>query len=223
VRIAILEHDPHAPPGRILDLFHEWGAEWEVIERHRGAPLPSPRDFFGYILLGGEPSLLSPPSWLKEEIPFLQSLFSNPKTPILGICLGAQLLALSLGGKIVKRPSPEIEIRHSIASASPRGRTFLQGLPSRIPFLQWHEEIFLTPPHAFCLLRSEKDRAHDGFLYGHVLAIQGHLEVTEKILKRWMEATPSVQGEILKEFTDREPLFISALRILLYNLFLSVP
>jgi GMP synthase-like glutamine amidotransferase len=218
MRIAILENDPLAPPGRILDLLDEWKTNWKIVQRHRGDPLPSPEDFQGYILFGREPSLLSPTSWLEEEIPFLKGLLLNPEIPILGICLGAQLLALALGGKILRGPAPEIEIRLSYSSPSPPAKKILKGLPLQIPFLQWHQDRFLTPPRALCVLRSKKDGAHDGFLFGRVLAIQGHLEVTAGILKRWVEETPTAPRTLLKEFEEKEPLLIASLRILLQNL-----
>lgn len=226
LKVALIEHDPLAPPGHILPLLDEWGVTYSLIRRHQKEPLPETREYSAYIFLGGEPSLLDPPQWLEEEIPFVEELFAR-KIPSLGICLGAQLLARALGGRVLRRKEPEIGFKISFCSKAPLAQRWLKGLSQELVFLQWHEDHFLSPPRALCILRGKEDGAHHGFVLGNTLALQGHLEVTPAVLEGWLKDLPEKEfplgDNLLSQLSVYQPSLTNTLRVLLHRFLFSPP
>src|SRR5690606_16542444 len=116
-------------------------------------------------------------SWLAAEKAFLREAAARG-TAILGVCLGAQLLAEVLGGEVTRNPEREIGWfpieRLPGAEAHPLGACF----PATCSVFHWHGETFSLPPEATALLRST-GCAQQGFAWGErVLGLQFHLETT---------------------------------------------
>lgn len=135
-RIAVLQHHPAEGPGRIAAWARARGIELELVFPERTPP-PGPDDGFGaLILLGGPHSAIAAPAWLRAERAATARWLASGK-PILGICLGAQILAQALGAAVRALPRPETgwtEVRFD------DGRTQA--------FLQWHDDAFDLPPGA---------------------------------------------------------------------------
>jgi GMP synthase-like glutamine amidotransferase len=98
--------------------------------------------------------------------------------PVLGICFGAQLLAVTHGGSVSAAPEPELGW-YEVASSVP-------ALAGRGPWFQWHADRFVVPPTAQLLASTE--RAPQAFVLGRTLAVQFHPEVTEAIVRRWCDS-----------------------------------
>lgn len=215
--LAILLHDPNAPPGRIIPLLQEWGVRYTLLRPCEGESLPPVESCAGAILLGGEPSLLAPPSWLEGELHWLRLALSR-ELPLFGICLGAQILAQLLGGTVQRRKEAEMGWLYSRVSSVPPAASWFQGLPRKLLFLQWHHDAFLTPPQATCVLRGPGQANHHGFIFKNSLAIQGHLEVEEEILRNWCEGGKGESpptSELLTPYAELRPLLHATLRLLL--------
>ncbi len=199
MRIACLKHVEYEGPA----YFPKWAARTghtleEFLVPETG--LPDAGDHARVIIIGGPMSVwetgLHP--WLLDEKRFLADLFGTG-VPVLGICLGAQLLAEHLGARV--GPGPDKEIgwftvsRHAAAS-----RTWLgDALPNRFRSFFWHGDFFDLPDDAEPVAGSEAHRIQ-AFVHGPSLALQFHLEVTPAWAKRLVErdAHELVEGPFIQ-------------------------
>jgi len=161
-----------------------------LIPQHDGVSFPpvAMEAFDMLVVLGGPMSAYQEDtySWLKLEKQFLCSAVSRLK-PVLGICLGAQLLAEALGGSVYRNEFKEIGW-HPVRRTSVSHPLF-EGIPEQFYSFHWHGDRFDPPADAVPLAYSEACGAQ-AFAYGeHVLGLQFHLETTSScmgmMLERW--------------------------------------
>jgi GMP synthase-like glutamine amidotransferase len=177
MKIACLKHVTYEGPAYLPDWATRHGhslAEYLVPE----TGLPPAHEFDRVIIIGGPMSVweTNRHAWLSEEKRYLASLVGDG-IPVLGICLGAQLLAEHLGATVKAGELKEIgwfplETHAGIKT------TWLGGaLPERFESFFWHGDYFDLPDGAVPVARSA---AHEvqGFVYGPHLALQFHLEAT---------------------------------------------
>jgi GMP synthase-like glutamine amidotransferase len=144
--------------------------------------------------------------FLIEEDLFIKEAIQRGKS-ILGICLGAQLIAKALGAKVFKAPVKEIgwyDVSLTrIGSIDP----FFSHLPRTFSVFQWHGDTFEIP-HSAILIATSSLVPHQAFRYGdNAYGLQFHLEVTQDIIREWMES-------YAEEFEGPHPLLLSKLKIL---------
>ena len=157
--------------------------------------------------------------FLKEEDIFIKKLI-KAKIPCLGVCLGSQLLAKSLGAKVMKAKAPEIgwgDIRFSKDAV--KDPLFSSLEDSKLRVLQWHEDTFDLPSNAVHLASSEwvpnqAFRYEDRF-YG----FQFHVEVDRLMLEDWFKKSNDL-AEILEEY-DRYQEKLSVITEVIYGNFFS--
>ena len=137
---------------------------------------------------------------------FIKEAIQRGKS-ILGICLGAQLIAKALGAKVFKAPMKEIGWYDvSLTRIGSRDPLF-SNLPKTFPVFQWHEDTFEIPK-AGKLIATSTDVPHQAFRYGeNVYGLQFHLEVTEEMIKEWID---TYEGEL----EGYETLLFSKMRLL---------
>ncbi len=114
--------------------------------------------------------------WLTREKKYLEKMIAAG-TPVLGICLGAQLLAEVLGGRAYRGPYNEIGWFALESTLESRDTWLGDTLPGRFETFLWHTDTYDLPDNAVQLARSEAFE-NQGFLWNRVLALQFHLEVT---------------------------------------------
>ena len=158
---------------------------------------PSLDDVDALIVMGGPMSVNDEAEhpWLAEEKTYLRQAIAAGKR-VLGVCLGAQLIANALGAEV--RDNGRKEIGHfPIQSKDPQGHPLLQLFPKTFVPIHWHGETFDIPKGALPLGSSEAC-SNQGFVYGdHVLAMQFHLEIDLLEARRLQEAghyTPDPSG-----------------------------
>jgi GMP synthase-like glutamine amidotransferase len=157
--------------------------------------------------------------WLAEETTYIRRAIKDGR-PVLGICLGAQLIAHVLGAKIYKNTEPEIgwfPIGWTpAAQASPLASHFNETMT----VFHWHNDTFDLPPGATHLASSQACR-HQAFLYGErVLGLQFHLEMTKEIIEklltlddtplpesRFVQKDAAIRGESHRAETLRRGLY----------------
>ena len=181
--IAILEHSANVPPGYLAEAIAAAGLPSEVVRLHAGDQLPGPGAASAVVSLGGIMGAHD-----EEEYPFLadEKLFLRMAvqagTPVLGICLGCQLLADALGGRAYRAETLEAEFVGLQLTAVGRTDSVVQTLGA--PVVSFHEDTWEPPPGAQVLATS-KLYPHV-FRYGSALAIQAHPEATPEMFEEWV-------------------------------------
>lgn len=173
-RLQCLQHVVFETPGEIGNWARERGMEVAVTHVYRGDPLPDPASFDGLILMGGPMNIYQDRGhpWLKAERAFLRRLAREGGKKMLGVCLGAQLLADALGGRVAQNPA--IEIGWFPIRRKAPGADFF---PEEATVLHWHGDTFELPDGAQWLAESDLC-AHQAFLYqDRILGLQFHLEI----------------------------------------------
>lgn len=190
MKISCWLHDVNVGLGHIRDWGMDRGIELQTTHWHLGELPPLDGSTSAVIILGGAMSVyehdLYP--WLTQEIQTLQHILST-QTPVLGICLGAQLLAQALGSQVYRNHQAEIgwlEIQVE-PSANPPPFSWLQ---QNFTSMQWHQDTFNLPKSARLLARSEAC-AHQVFMAGsRCLGVQFHPEIDLEMAKNWVEQDP---------------------------------
>ena len=160
--------------------LEEWGFGWE-------SPPERPLDSYdAYIVLGGamhvDQERLHP--WLREEKAWLSKLLER-RAPVLGVCLGSQLLAEVAGAWVGPIPVPEIGWSEVELTGAGTADPVLSALPPRFESLQWHRYAHELPDGALALAHSAASL--QGFRLGaSCWGVQFHPEVTEPQLERWL-------------------------------------
>jgi GMP synthase-like glutamine amidotransferase len=176
MRVHVLQHVPFEGLGSIAAWLDDRRADVWWTRFHASAELPDVRAVDFVIALGGPMSVNDEASlpWLVAEKRFLASAIAARK-PVLGICLGAQLIASALGARVYPGPWKEIGWFPVCAEPAPPGSF---PFPASVTVFHWHGETFDLPPGAI-LLASSPGCRHQAFqLGGHVLGLQFHLETT---------------------------------------------
>ena len=149
MRIRYLQHVPFEGPGAIASWAQSRGHALAGTFLSQGDPLPRPQDFDQLVVLGGPMSVHDDQEypWLKDEKKLIADTLRAEKT-VLGVCLGAQLLAHVLGGRVYR--APEMEIGWFPVQMRPEARSSRRtaGLPERFLAFHWHGETFDLPAGA---------------------------------------------------------------------------
>lgn len=207
MNLHYLQHVPFEGLGSIELWVRTAGHRLTTTRCYAGDPLPRLDKFDGLIVLGGPMSVHDEArhSWLAGEKRFLEQAINSGKI-VLGICLGAQLIAAVLGARVYRNRQKEIGWFPVWKTADAGSAAMASALPSQMEVFHWHGETFDLPPGAVHLARSEACE-HQAFAYGaQVLALQFHLETTPESAAALIEhcgdelvAGPTIQtaGQVL--------------------------
>jgi len=133
--------------------------------------------------MGGPMSVNDRLAWIPKVVSLIRQAVAAD-VPVLGHCLGGQLMAKALGGKVTRNRVKEIGWLPVEAVDSSATRAWIDGLPPRFEVFHWHGETFSLPPGATPLLKSRACR-HQAFVLGKHLAFQCHIEMTPALVRRW--------------------------------------
>ena len=185
MRVLSLIHQAEGPSGVFADAVAEAGhelVEWNMGQRQR---LPD-EDFPAVLVFGGAMHVDEEDRhpWLRHEHAFLAELVARD-VPVLGVCLGGQLLAKAVGASVRRLPTPEIGWFPVTLTDEARADPVLGGLPRRFDSLQWHSYAFELPDGGVLLARN--DRCDQAFRVGEAAwGLQFHAEVTRRTLHAWI-------------------------------------
>ena len=183
--ILIFRHAPHEGPGYLADYLGRHHLPWRLIRIDRNDPIPSSIDgVSGLVFMGGPMSVNDPLPWIPPVLKLIREAVSAD-VPVLGHCLGGQLISKALGGAITKNPVKEIGWLPVSRVDSPAAKPWLDGLPAEFEVFHWHGETFSIPPGATRILTSS-DCANQAFVIGKTLAFQCHVEMTAELVREWV-------------------------------------
>jgi GMP synthase-like glutamine amidotransferase len=186
-RILVLQHAGCEPPGVYEDELSERGTDLHRVLLDEGGPLPDWRAFDAIVVMGGAMGANDDQThpWLAGERALIADAVHAGK-PYWGVCLGAQLLAASLGARVVRGPSPELGVLPVQLTAAAVDDPVFGPAPHTFSTLQWHGDTYQLPAGATQLARSERYE-QQAFVLGRAYALQFHLEVDLGLAREWME------------------------------------
>jgi GMP synthase-like glutamine amidotransferase len=191
---AVVEHAEYESAGAVCAALDATGCRWLSVRRSVGQELPHLRGLDGLIVLGGpgpsaDDESVAP---LVEERTLIADAV-RAGLPVLGICLGAQLLAVALGGRVMPAPAPEIGMSTVKLTAAGATDPVLGPLGSPIPVLQWHREAFSLPRGGVALASSDACPLQAFRWADHVYGLQFHVEINAALAQQIQPALEPVQ------------------------------
>ncbi|MCS6943229.1 MAG: type 1 glutamine amidotransferase [Geminocystis sp.] len=183
IRIHYLQHVPFEGLGYIETWAKENNYRLTATRFYENDSLPGMSSFDWLVVLGGPMGVYDENKypWLKKEKQWLKTAIDNGKT-IIGICLGAQLIAEVLGGRVFANRKKEIGWFAVKVTEAGKKTEILRDIPSCLMAFHWHGDTFDIPENAIHLMKTEVC-PNQAFLYKErVLALQFHLEVTEETI-----------------------------------------
>ena len=188
--ILIFRHFPSEGPGYFAEFLDRHGIPHRTIKVDQGEPVPeSIADIPGLVFMGGPMSVNDPLPWIPKLLRLIRQAVAAD-VPVLGHCLGSQLMSKALGGRVRRHRVKEIGWLPVRKVDSPQTEKWLNGLAPQFEVFHWHGETFSLPPGATHLLRSRYCR-NQGFVIGKSLALQCHIEMTPDMVRSWAHAGAS--------------------------------
>ena len=187
MKILVIQHLPVEHPGIFRDLLRRDGLIWDTVELDRGDQIP-PLESYAFMLVMGGPQDVWQEDvhpWLVAEKAAIRRFVVDMRRPYLGICLGHQLLAEAIGGRVGLSLSPEVGVM-TVEKAVGGSQGILEGLEDRFTVLQWHSaEVQALPGDARILAQSENCRVQAFQYRDHAFGLQFHIEITDRTVPEW--------------------------------------
>lgn len=225
MNVYCLQHVAPEDAGYIETWFRNQGCRFDYIRLYEGDAIPEPSEVEALVMMGGPMSVNDEEefSWLAPEKRLIRSVIEAGR-PVLGVCLGAQLMASAFGARVYPNRYKEIGWWPVEAMPVTPGQVF--PFPETAEVFHWHGETFDLPPGAVHLARSE-GCTHQAFQLGErAVGLQFHLEATPESARSLIELCrheitpgPYVQAEaVLRDVSANAYLRINNLmaRLLTY-------
>jgi len=193
--ILVLQHAGCEPPGAYEDEALARGVRLERILMDEQPELPDWRPYAGIVVMGGAMGAYEDDihPWLTAEKRLIAEAV-GAGLPYWGVCLGAQLLAASLGARVIPGPRPELGVLPVRLTGAAGNDPVFAGAPPEFPTLQWHGDTYELPAGAVRLAESDLYE-QQAFAIGRAYALQFHLEVDSGLAAQWM-AIPAYVEEL---------------------------
>ncbi len=186
-RILLLEHHDNPRDDLATIYLQETGFQLELCCPFKGDLLPNVDDnLFGAVIYGGEANVteLDQFSYLKDELKWIETALAAD-LPMVGICLGAQLIAHALGSHVGYHDQGLCEFGYYPITPTMHGKTVI---PEPMHVVQAHKQYFDLPKGAVLLAEGETFK-NQAFRYGsHAYALQFHPEISGDIFRRWQDS-----------------------------------
>jgi GMP synthase (glutamine-hydrolysing) len=192
-KIWVLQHHPVENLGSIADALEGAALAWQYVRTFEGQAVPKDmKGAGGLIVMGGPQGVYETDQhpFLKDEMKLIESALKENR-PVMGVCLGSQLLAATLGAKVYKGTHREIGWHPVKLSVEAKNDRLLKGVPEEFTAFHWHGDVFDLPRDSVALASSEitpiQAFRHGDNAYGFLF----HLEMTEVSV-----------NSMVREFTD---------------------
>jgi GMP synthase-like glutamine amidotransferase len=189
--VAVFQHCHNVQPGHFASFLDQQEIPWQLIAIDRGDAVPADiHAFSGLCFMGGPMSVNDNLPWIAQELALIRQAIATDM-PVIGHCLGGQLMSLALGGKVTRNPVKETGWGAVQATDTPEARLWLGSTQAAVysfDAYQWHGETFTLPEGAVRVLGGEYC-ANQAYVLGpgggiH-LGMQFHIEMTEELIRDW--------------------------------------
>jgi len=193
VRVLAVQHEDDTGPGWIGERIRALGTQLDVVHPYVGDPVPeTTAGYAGLLVLGGTPGPFDDVTapWLPDVRRLIAGALAD-ELPLLGICLGGELLAAVAGGKVDRIDgAPEVGLHHVRPTEAAAGDPLFAGLPPVAPAVEWHwEEIVELPPGSVSLCGNDRF-PHQAFRVGTTAwGTQFHPEVLSDTAAEWARSS----------------------------------
>lgn len=208
--------------GYLGNLLKNDGFDIESIHA-KEEPLPK-KDFDLVVILGAPESANDDLPYLKNEQELIRD-YTSKNIPLLGICLGSQLIAKTFGGDVTRGPKTEIGFYDDLEIDN--DAKLFSGIKSPFTVFHWHSDTFNLPEGAIRMVHSSL-YPNQAFQIGTAVGLQFHLEVSEKMVNLWVDNTvdklkkiPGIEPEKIREDIEEKIPLVQKNMKLFYDNFKS--
>ena len=197
MKFLVLQHIEIEHPGIFRDFMRADGVAWDAVELDEGEVIPPLDGYDGLISMGGPMDVFEEDAhpWLADEKAVIREAVAR-RVPLLGVCLGHQLLADALGGRVETMAEPEVGIMEVSLTGAGRADPLLAGLDATVTCLQWHGCAVTALPEGAVSLASSPLCAIQALRVGrHAYGLQYHVELTPATVPEW-GAVPAYQASL---------------------------
>jgi GMP synthase-like glutamine amidotransferase len=187
-KILVFQHIDVEHPGIFRRFLAEDNIAWDAVELDVGENIPALENYDALWVMGGPMDVWQEDEhpWLQEEKAAIRAAVQDYKMPYLGVCLGHQLLADALGGRVGKVDTPEVGVMPVDMTAVAKSDPVFSSLDSSIQTLQWHGTGVLQPAPGTAVLAGSPLCAVQAMRWGnHAYGIQFHVEVEADTVANW--------------------------------------
>ena len=210
--LTVFRHISCEGPGYLAEVLDRQAIQYRLIKIDANEAVPdSIEDSAGLVFMGGPMSVNDSLPWIEQELALIR-MAQDKGLPVLGHCLGGQLISRALGGKITANPVKEIGWHPVRSAGTAAADDWLRGIPAEPTLFHWHGETFSIPEGAELILEND-NCAQQAFTMGNTLALQCHVEMTAPMVSEWaalykdelQAVTATVQSEeqMTARLTDR--------------------
>ena len=182
--VAVFRFSPTEGPAHFAEWLDARRVPWQLIAVDRGDAVPDePEAFAGIGMMGGPMSVNDALPWIAPLNALVRRAVDR-RVPVIGHCLGGQLLAQSLGARVTRTRTPEIGWIDVEVQDAERGREWFGGR-DRFTAFQWHYDVFELPPGAVPLLRNAFNPNQGYVIDERHIGFQCHVEMTRELVETW--------------------------------------
>lgn len=203
--ILIFRHIECEGPGYFARVLERHKLPYRIVAVDQGKAVPaSLKDASALVFMGGPMSVNDLDQWIQDELNLIRKAISAGM-PLLGHCLGAQLISKAMGAEVTFNPVREIGWHKVDRIESPESESWLSGLTLPVELYHWHGETFALPAGVTPLLRSAFC-ANQAYVKNNILALQCHVEMEPAMVNEWAELYAEQIAEPTLSIQSREQM-----------------
>lgn len=185
--VAIFRHFHTEGPGYFGDYLAQHGIPWQLVPLDQGAAVPTEASAYsGLVFMGGPMSVNDELPWIAPVLELIRAAVAKD-VPVLGHCLGGQLMSKALGGVVSRNTIKEIGWGEVRVANNGEATSWFRGHLPRFTTFHWHGETFAIPAGCTPLLSSVWCQ-NQAFALGPHLALQCHVEMTRPLVESWCDS-----------------------------------